>query len=194
MMDGLTRWGLILLGASVLGACSVVPKELRQAPPDNPVLAEVRVDADRYIGRQVRWGGMIIAVDNEQVETRIEIVARDLLRSGRPLETDHSTGRFIAEFPGFLDPAVYAEGRDITISGVVTGIEPGKIGEHDYTWPVIRVHHHFLWPPRADLRRDYPARYYYFYDPWYPYYYYPRAPRPIIIHPPRTDRPPTLTR
>jgi outer membrane lipoprotein len=194
MKSEYTRLGLLLLAVALVGACSTVPREMRQAPKDNPVLAEVRADADRYIGRQVRWGGTIITVDNDPVETHVEIVARDLLRSGRPLDTDHSTGRFIAEFPGFLDPAVYAAGRDITITGTVTGIEPGKIGEHDYTWPVIRVHHHYLWPLRIDFRRDYPARYYYYYDPWYPYFYFPRSPRPVIVHPPRTERPSPLTR
>lgn len=193
MKNGLTTAGLILLGASILTACSIVPRELRQAPRDNPVLTEVRADADRFAGREVRWGGTIVGVDNDQLETRIEIVARDLLRSGRPADTDQSVGRFIAVFDGFRDPAIYAEGRDITIGGAVIGIEPGRIGDHDYTWPVIRVHHHLLWPPRADPRRDYPARYYY-HDPW-PYYYYPWPSRPIIIHPPPpSSRPPTLTR
>lgn len=193
MKDGRIRLGLLLLGVSVLGACSIVPKELRQAPKDNPVLVEVRADVERHVGREVRWGGMILEVDNDQTETRIEIVARDLLRSGRPVIADRSQGRFIAVMDGFVDPAVYAEGRDITVGGVIIGIEPGKIGEHDYTWPVIRVHHDFLWPPYSDPRRDYPPRYYYHYDPWYPYFY-PRSPRPVIIHPPRTERPPTLTR
>lgn len=185
---------MVAVVAATLGACSIVPKELRQAPADNPVIAEVRADGERHIGREVRWGGTIIGTDNGQAETRIEIVARDLVRSGRPLNTDHSIGRFIAVIDGFIDPAVYAEGRDITVAGVIAGLEPGRIGDHDYSWPVIRVHHHFLWPPRTDPR-DYPPGYYYHYDPWYPYYYhYPRYPRPVIIHPPRTERPPTLNR
>ncbi len=185
--------GLALIVALTLGACSIVPKELRQAPTGNPVLTEVRADPEVFIGREVRWGGTILEVDNDAIETRIEIVARELLRSGRPVSEERSTGRFIAVFDGFVDPAIHAEGRDITVAGVIAGIEPGKIGDHDYTWPVIRVHHHFLWPPRVDPR-DYPPRYYYHYDPWFPYYYAPRWPRPVIIHPPSTGRSPTLRR
>ncbi len=181
MQTAMTRLGIALAGIALLAACSTVPKELRQAPADNPVLVEVRADADRYTGRQVRWGGTIVSIDNDPVETQVEIVARELYRGGRPLDTDRSTGRFVAEFAGFLDPAIYAEGRDITVTGIVAGVESGKIGDHDYTWPVIRVHYHYLWPARSDMRRDYPAHYYY-HDPWYPYYYFPRS-RPIIVNP-----------
>ncbi len=188
----MTRIILALAGATLLAACTTVPKELRQVPGDNPVLVEVRADADRYIGRPVRWGGTIVEVENGPVETHAEIVGRELYRSGRPVDTDRSTGRFIAEFAGFLDPAVYAEGRDITISGIIAGVETGKIGDHDYTWPVIRVHHYYLWPVRAVPRHDYPPRYY-FHDPWYPYYYFPRS-RPIVVPPPRTTRDSPLRR
>ncbi len=193
MMSGIARQGLLLLVAALIGACSSLPKELRHPPVDNPVLVEVRADADPYIGRQVRWGGTIVAVDNDPVETHIEVVARELYRSGRPLYTDRSVGRFLADFPGFLDPAVYAEGRDITIAGTITGLESGRIGEHEYTWPVIRVHHHYLWPLPAEYRYNYPPPYYYHYDPWYPYYYYPHPPRPIGVPSPR-PRPSPLKR
>lgn len=169
--------------------------ELRHAPVDNPILVEVRADADPYIGRQVRWGGTIVAVDNDPVETRIEVVARELYRSGRPYDTDQSVGRFIADFPGFLDPAVYAEGRAITIAGTITGLQPGMIGDHEYSWPVIRVHHHYLWPLPSEYRYGYPAPYYYYYDPWYPYYYHPYPSRPpISVRPPAPPRPSPLKR
>lgn len=195
MKTRVTRLALLLLGVAVLAACSTVPKEIRIEPPGNPLLVEVRADVERYIGTETRWGGTIIAVENEAVETRIEIVARDLYRNGRPLAGDRSLGRFLALMPGFVDPAVYAEGRDITITGVIIGSEPGMIGEHEYSWPLVRVHHHLLWPSRADMRRDYPPRYFYHYDPWYPYYYYPyRIAPPVIIHPPRSDRPSALQR
>lgn len=191
-----TRALLLLMAILLISACSTVPKEIRQAPADNPRLTEVQADPDRHIGNQVRWGGTIIAVDNEATRTGVEIVARPLHRSGRPAETDRSLGRFIADFAGFVDPAIYAEGRDITIIGVVAGTEAGTIGDHDYHWPVIRVHEHMLWPQRPELRRGYPPRYYYHHDPWYPYYYSPRRihQRPVIIHRPGAVRPSPLSR
>ena len=88
--------------------------------------------------------------------------------------TDRSAGRFIAVIDGFLDPALYAEDREITVSGVVEDAVTRKIGDYDYTFPRVRVNNYLLWPPRPEYDpRTYPPPWYY--DPWYPGYpyYYP---------------------
>ena len=167
--------GSVFLLATLLsaGCATTVPKEIREPPPDNPALAEVRTATQRFIGAHVRWGGTIASVDNRETETRVEVVARELGRDGRPRETDRSPGRFIAAIDGFLDPVVYAEGRDLTVTGVIAGEVTHKIGDHDYTFPVVRVNSYLLWPPRPEpLPYDVPPWYY---DPWYPWhpYYHP---------------------
>jgi outer membrane lipoprotein len=165
-----------LLCATLLAGCaSNIPKEIREAPAGNPMVAEVRADAARFTGTHVRWGGTIAAVDNQASETWIEVVARALDSSGEPRQTDHSPGRFIAIIDGFVDPALYAEDREITVSGVVEKAVTRKIGDYDYTLPVVRVESHLLWPLRYEPDApDYPP--YWYYDPWYPFYpgyYYP---------------------
>lgn len=164
---------LVSLAFVAAGCATNVPREIREAPENSPTLAEVRVDSQRFIGARVRWGGTIAAVDNRATETRIEVVARALDRNGRPRETDRSPGRFIAVIDGFLDPVVYAEGREMTVTGALAGETTHRIGDHEYTFPVVRAENYLLWPPRSELQpRDFPPWYY---DPWYPWgpYYYP---------------------
>lgn len=164
----------------VAGCAANVPREIREPPLNDPSVAEVRTQPQQFVGAHVRWGGTIAAVENRANETRVEIVARALAGDGRPRETDRSPGRFIAVIDGFLDPMVYAEGREITVTGVVAGETTGRIDEHDYTYPVIRVDNYLLWPPRPELTpRDLPPWYY---DPWYPWrphfhpYWWPYGP------------------
>lgn len=159
-----------LMALLTAGCASNVPREIREAPVNNPGVAEVRVDTARFIGAQVRWGGTIAAVENRSTETRVEIVARALDGSGRPRETDRSPGRFIAVIDGFLDPIVYAEGRELTVTGVIAREETGSIGDHEYVFPVVQTGNYLLWPLRPELQPyDFPPWYY---DPWYPWHPY----------------------
>jgi outer membrane lipoprotein len=161
-----------LLSAMLVAGCaSHIPNEIRQAPQNNPIVAEVRTGPDRFVGSEVRWGGVIASVENLQTQTRLEIVARDLTNSGRPQNNDYSPGRFLADVAGFLDPAVYAVDREITVFGVVFGSKDKPIGQYPYRYPVISVKQHLLWEPlpKRDVYR-YPS---YWYDPWYDSWYDP---------------------
>lgn len=183
MKTGATIAGL-LCATLMAGCASNIPKEIREPPADNPMIAEVRTDAGRFIGAQVRWGGTIAAVDNRAADTWIEIVARDLDGSGQPRKTDRSAGRFLAIVDGFLDPALYAVDREITVTGVIESESIRKIGDFDYAFPVVRVDNYLLWPLRVELApRDYPP--YWYYDPWYPWYpWYPYYPYRYYPHHP----------
>ncbi|MBK8162957.1 MAG: Slp family lipoprotein [Gammaproteobacteria bacterium] len=161
----------VLCAGLIAGCASNIPKEISDAPPGSPMVAEVRVDAQQFIGAHVRWGGTIAAVENRESETWVEVVARELDGSGQPRMTDRSAGRFIAVIDGFLDPALYAEEREITVSGVVEDEVTRKIGDYDYAFPRVRVNNYLLWPPRPEYDpRNYPPPWYY--DPWFPGYPY----------------------
>jgi outer membrane lipoprotein len=163
-----------LLSTLLLAGCaSNIPKAISTPPANNPLVAEVRADPPRFKGAHVRWGGTITTLENQANETWIEIIGRELDRSGEPRGTDRSSGRFFAIVDGFLDPALYSEGRELTVAGVVDGETTRKIGDYDYTFPLVRVDDYLLWPLRAEPDMyDYPP--YWYYDPWgpwYPYYY-----------------------
>ena len=167
---------------ALLSACaSNIPEAIRSAQPSVVRATEVQRAPETYRGTLVRWGGSIVAVRNLKDETRIEVVSRRLDGSGRPLAEDRSEGRFIAKVSGFLDPAVYGAGRDITVTGRVDGALEQQIGEFAYTHPLVQSEEIYLWEPLPppSRYRDYDP---FWHDPFYPWgypywpYYRPRWP------------------
>jgi outer membrane lipoprotein len=155
-----------------LTGCASIPASLRDGPEHGPDPAQVQGTPEQYVGKAVRWGGVIAAVDNGPVESVVQVVSRPLSSAGRPLETDRTSGRFLVHVAGFLDPVVYASGRELTVVGQVEGVEQHNIGAYPYRYPVVRASSHYLWqlrpPPAAD-----PYFYPPFHRPWYPYGPYP---------------------
>jgi len=99
----------------------------------------------------LRWGGTIAKVHNKSDVTVLEIVSRPLLRSGRPHHNDLTDGRFLAEINGFLDPEIVSPGRDISLVGMVRRIQPGKVGEAKYRYPVMSVFEHRVWKKPSEI-------------------------------------------
>ncbi|MFC1749948.1 Slp family lipoprotein [Pseudomonadota bacterium] len=164
---------LILLS----GCAARVPAPINITPPTSLTVAQVQVDPTQHVGTQVRWGGEITQVENKTSHTWVEIVNRTLQKNGEPYRSGHSGGRFIASFPGFVDPKVYAKGKTITIVGSVEGGTRHPIGEYEYQFPIIAVTSSYLWPDEnKEPQYIYPLPPWY-YDPWWPYY-----PRPPIPH------------
>lgn len=159
---------LALLAAVWLAGCASTPAPLRDSPEQSPDPAQVQAAPQQYVGTTVRWGGIITAVDNGPAESVVHIVARPLSSRGRPLETDKTSGRFLVYVAGFLDPVVYATGREFTAVGRVEGVEQRNIGEYRYSYPVVRASGYHLWPPPLPPQPD-PFYYPPFYRPWYPY-------------------------
>lgn len=166
---------LIIINLVLLVACaSDVPLEIRQDISDNPVtINAVKSNIVRYKGTDVRWGGIIAAVDNNQSDTWIEVVGRDLGSYGQPVGLDDpaARGRFIARIDGFLDPAIYKVNRGITVYGRVEDSVNRSIDKHPYTYPLVKATSYYLWSNNV----LYPQRAYYY--PYYPYgFYHPYGP------------------
>lgn len=160
------RYLTAILVILLIGGCSSVPEKIRREPPSAPHLAEVLTNPQGYIGKQVRWGGTISRLENHQDETRIEIVARPLYGDGEPRSEDRSEGRFIVIIPGFLDPAIYAVDRNLTIVGQVSGSIERSLGAMKYRYPLVKGEAYHLWPKSIEQNRSYDP---WLYDPWYPY-------------------------
>jgi outer membrane lipoprotein len=169
-----------LLTGLLLGACSsAIPPLIREAPADNPSLEAVRANTGNYLGRQVRWGGRLIAVENRVETTWLTVLERPLRTNGEPGDADSGGGRFIAVVPAFLDPGVYTADRLVTVTGILSRTEIRKVGEFPYHYPVVQAQDWYLWPveydgyPYRDWRYD-PWYGPWWYDPWYdPWWYRP---------------------
>lgn len=157
---------VLLLGSLIILGCQSKP--VLPVPENNPPVMAVQNKPKAYEGKQITWGGVIISSAVKENRTEVTILSKRMENNTRPVETDTSLGRFIARFKGFVDPAVLATGRELTITGVIKGTENRKVGEFDYSYPVVDVDQHHLWPVRIKYRDDY-----YWWDPWYGPWYYP---------------------
>ena len=170
--------GLLMLFLFAASSCSThIAPEIKQPLDGSPSIGEVRDTADIFTAKKVRWGGVILDVENKQDTSRLTIVAFPLKGNGKPRISDQSEGRFIAIIDAFLEPLVYNSDREITVTGKLLGTETLNVGEFAYEYPVIQVEQYYLWPVEEDpVYVDHPP--YWWYDPWYPYfpYYYPHYP------------------
>ncbi len=163
-----TLTGVVLAVAAfwLLTGCATVPAPLAGDYPEfQPDQA-----TDRSVGARLRWGGVIVDTRPGRDETCVEILARELDRDMRPKATDIARGRFLACRDGFKDPAVFYNGREITVVGQLTDFTQGTIGEFEYRYPRIDADVLYLWSQRPDLVYHY---YDPWYDPWRPYYRHP---------------------
>ena len=168
---------LLLCSLLIITACIIRP--VLPIPPDNPSLAAVQNETSLYKNRQVTWGGMIIGTEVKQNETWVTILAKPLDSYAQPVQTNKSLGRFIGIFSGFRDPAIFSNGRYLTLTGKTGGTQTRKIDELSYIYPLVQVEQSHLWPVRVrgdwdDYDYWYDPWYPFWYDPWYPYYY-PRS-------------------
>lgn len=126
---------LILL---VYSCAHVISDEALKTVNKNIKVENIFTETDYYKGRNVLLGGMILNVRNEEKITYIEVLEKPLDFRGYPENTDVSRGRFLVYYEGFLDSAIYARGKFITVVGEILGTTVGKIEKADYKYPVIK--------------------------------------------------------
>ena len=162
-----------------IAGCSTQPK--LPVPEKNPPVAAVQENIAAYQNQLVTWGGVILDTHTKQNMTEIIILSKRLTDSTGPVEQDESLGRFIAQTRDFLDPALYAKNKEITVHGRILRQENRKVGEYEYSYPIVTVESLYLWPPRPDPAYWYDPWYDPWYGPWYrpypyyPYYHHPRS-------------------
>lgn len=159
-----------IFSALFLSACSSqIPPDVRQGFKDSPTIAKIQADPEVYVLQPVRWGGVIIDIENRQDSSRLTVVAYPLRKNGEPQVSKNSIGRFVANFNLFLEPQVYSRDRVITLTGEFIKRETIKVGEFPYNYPVIEVKQFFLWQVKepADILYQ-PLRHEPYYWPYYP--------------------------
>lgn len=152
----------LLLLSSLGGCASDVPLVIREPPTDNPTLADVQRNPTAFLNRRVTWGGIIVSTRSVENRTEVEIRAKALGTDGRPEPGDASLGRFLVSSDGFLDPAVYSAGRQVTVYGVSQNVLVRNIGTHPYPYPLVKADQLYLWTEQPE----------YGYDDWYPPFHF----------------------
>jgi outer membrane lipoprotein len=142
---------LFLLG--LFGCLGVFPKETMRGCDVDVSLPLLTLYPERYKGRKVLLGGVILTTRHLKGETVIEVLQKPLNWRDAPKDVDQSEGRFLVVSAGFLDDAIYRRGRMITVVGEVLGIRSQILGEIDYLYPLISKDKLVLWDkPRTGPR------------------------------------------
>ena len=132
----------------LMSACAPVISQKTMSTVDKNIsFMTLQQNPDAFKGKVVVLGGQIIATTVKADETWIEVLQQPLDFRQRPADTDQSSGRFLVRFPGFLDPAIYASGRKLTVAGKVDGKIVRPLKEVNYTYPVLTAREHYLWQP-----------------------------------------------
>jgi outer membrane lipoprotein len=105
-------------------------------------------------GKVTLWGGTILDTRNQKDVTQIEVLAYPLDARYRPMLESKPLGRFIIKHSGFLEPTTYAQGRLLTVSGSISDMQSGKLGETSYSYPVISDRQLHLWSQTSDSNRS----------------------------------------
>ena len=139
---------LIFLAIALLflSSCAhVIPKETLQEVNTEITFAELRTNPRAYQGELVLLGGILVKTVNRKEGTLLEVYQTEISRRGKPKKLDKSEGRFLALCEGFLDSAIFREGREVTIVGIVRGEQTLRLGEIDYRYPYLLVKDIYLW-------------------------------------------------
>jgi len=131
-----------------------------QQVDESVTINDIQKNTEQVKGKKILWGGVIVETENRPNETRIIIMKTALDVQKRPVYLDRSEGRFILQQNDFLDPVIYAQGREITIVGQVVGKEDLPLGKIRYDYPVVTAEDWVLWE-KFDYYPYYPTPYYY---------------------------------
>lgn len=191
-LSSTTKRALVILSciSMITGCASNIPEQIRKPANTTLTPVDVRNHPKSYTGQMVRWGGTIIRTENRKDRTRFIILAKPLDSNGQPQGVDTHLGRFIAQSDRFIEPSLYAAGREVTVYGTLMPSITEMVDEYPYLYPVVAVQVMHLWPvptPEPDYWYDpwypwYPFDPWYPYDPWYPRYPYHR-PTPKKLTP-----------
>lgn len=137
----------IALGLSLLvqGCTYAISPEVVEQADKTLTFRQLQADPDTFKGKIIILGGTIAQTSNTPQGTIIEIVEKPLDYWGKPKRTNKTGGNFLAVHPGYLDPLVYAPGREITVAAEIEGTRSKALGEREYSYPVVVVKELKLW-------------------------------------------------
>lgn len=134
------------------GCAPPFPKQTMDRVNRNASFEELKKDPERFKGTWVMLGGMIVSSKNLKEGTLVEILQKPLDTDGQPLRTDSTEGRFLVQSDSYLDPAVYHQGRLITVIAEVLGRKELPLDEIIYPYPLLLMKDLHLWNPSTEPR------------------------------------------
>ena len=112
-----------------LGAGTNMPKAIQHMNVVDITYSQASQNIEIHKNVPVRWGGIVIDVENEEDFSLIQVLSYPLNFSGRPQLDESHGGRFVIKSTEFLDPMVYAKDKEISVVGtqmVIFSVPWGK--------------------------------------------------------------------
>ena len=156
---------ILLMAFSMAGCAYIISQETMKEVDRGISFEQLIKDPVKFNGKTVLLGGVIVKTENRKDGTLLELYQTNLDSYGQPINADQSEGRFLAMDKRFLDGEIYRAGRNVTVAGVVTGVEVIKLGEIDYSCPYIVIKEIYLWKEQRPDR--YGPRYLDYWDPYW---------------------------
>lgn len=108
---------------------------------------QVSKNLDSYKNSLVRWGGIIVSVENNENSNLLQVMYYPLDAYGGPQLNEPSAGGFAVRSLEFLDPERYTIDREITVLGVIDNTTEPTMGGNTNGWmPLIKSTAIHLWP------------------------------------------------
>ncbi len=129
---------LVIITAFLASCAHVISEEVRTRADSGIVMQELFTNPEAFRGKTVILGGTVIQSRNTPDGTYVEVLQKPLDSRGRPEDTDFSYGRFIVLSSGYLDSAVFAKGRELTVAGEIIGKKVIPLDDILYTYPLLK--------------------------------------------------------
>lgn len=130
----------------LLDACSTLPPAFEDKKIADLSYDRVSKNIEKHKNTMVRWGGVIIDVENDEDSSLLQVLYYPLDYYGRPKTDQLSKGIFLLKSPELLDKKRYADGREIVAVGVIEAKTriPTRYGSSGL--PLINASAIHLWP------------------------------------------------
>jgi outer membrane lipoprotein len=117
-----------------------VPADLRQQIDRSVTYPELKADPEKYEGRVIMLGGIVLSAKRRQDQTEIEVLELPFAGGVVPIaDRTRSEGRLLAVQKEFLDPATIRVGAPITVIGQVKGTAVRPLDDTTYNYPVLEI-------------------------------------------------------
>ena len=163
---------LLSICITLLSACSNLPPAIEDPPLYDISYSQATQDIAHFKEAPVRWGGVVIDIENEQNFSLVQVLYYPLNNYGRPRLDKSNKGRFLFKSAEFLDPTVYKKDTEITVAGTLKGDIQRSVCNKTLRLPLISATVIHLWPPYVPYNYYGYGGYGYGY-PYYGYYGYP---------------------
>lgn len=164
-------WVLLPALLGLLTGCgSVLSKDALYDVNYEVEYPQLKASPETHMGKTIILGGLILENRITDAGSTLEILKYTLDKRDEPQDPDEQGGRFLARSNRLLDPSIYKEGKLVTLTGTLRGVEVLPLQKARYHYPVFEIGELYLWP---EQRYQPPYPYYPYYGPFPYWYHYP---------------------